>query len=1173
MKKLFKIPLYFLLLIAVFVGAVVYIYYFTTLPETEVNNWLRGFSAKNLGYNVSFQRLNRDVWNGLRLEGVEISPRGGFQPPVAFISRLELGFDLIGIVKGNYDFSSLKIDSLYARVPEEGFSFPKSTPKEPGKPSKLALMIDNIDLRTAAITLKNGNNIRLDSLKASFGIKKGNLDISVKQLAGDWPERNISLHSLSGRIVSKGDGYRLDSLKIDAGGTKLAFTGMLGKSFTDNLNLEFAATPFDFADISKIFNIRIPGLLSGNGTISGSISDLQGEANLDGTFLGKPFENIHAGYTFADGILKLKSLTGQIVKADVNASATFDLKAKPETYILSGTVRHLDLRNIGPALKTDFTGKVQLSGSGFKEENFNMSVDADLDSVRIENYYFDQVSGPVQFDLKTINFLPGFQARYKNTIVTGTGYLEYQGDLDITGHTEFNDLTNFTGQTFLKELGGRGKADFHVDGPTVDFSVLASFESDSAWTYGLFPGHLNVTVDLETFISHPVGEVSAKWSGGTLYSVATDSGYFHAAVSGVRVFIDSSSANGPVGSLVMKGKYDGVDVPPVFYADTLYGKAAGNTFFSREPIMLNVRPTETEFERLVMGIGTGTIKVTGAITNDLDLKVDVQATGFQIEPIVSQFYKDKDITGIWWGQAKLRGNFTNPKMDFNLEIDSLAVNDTVLGDLHAEFVYRDKNIHTDSTHLESNYGHYYFSGDLPVDLSFAEVPSRIPDKPIDLRMTASGSRLLLSEVFIPNIERFETDFKLEMRLGGTYSKPTITGQGSVTNGTLKILDLVDPLTNLNAYLRMDNETIYIDSMTAEARGGQEWTQLFGKILSAYRGAKPVQMVRASGTIRLITLGNFAYNISANGKNFYFQSDAYDVRGLADFNIRVVGENIPTVQGDITLRRLEVLDEFERFVTPEYNPNVVMEDSTLWNLDLAITAVNNIWVNNSDLNAELKGDLHVERQFGIMTILGELDIIRGTYNLLGQRFQFSSGTMQFQNVSTINPNINFVISTRLRNASHQNLAPVELNITGTLLEPKIGVSSTASISNEDLLKYLVTGSQVNPVGTSLFSQNLIGSISSTIPTFIPGLRGAGLFEELDIYPTQGGTQVSLAKYLSRSFSISYSQTISSSQQAGRTIGVEYYFSNNVSLNVTQGLQQGTTQNYEGISFDLNLNFEY
>jgi autotransporter translocation and assembly factor TamB len=147
----------------------------------------------------------------------------------------------------------------------------------------------------------------------------------------------------------------------------------------------------------------------------------------------------------------------------------------------------------------------------------------------------------------------------------------------------------------------------------------------------------------------------------------------------------------------------------------------------------------------------------------------------------------------------------------------------------------------------------------------------------------------------------------------------------------------------------------------------------------------------------------------------------------------------------------------------------------------------------------------------------------------------------------------------------------MQITGTLLEPKIGVASGSQVSNEDLLKYLLTGSQVNPLGTTQtnFSQTVLQSLTSTLPSIIPGFRGGGIFEELSLVPTEKGTELSLAKYISRSLYVRYSQRLS--VDPGRTIGVEYYLNDNVSLNVTRGVQG--TQKYEGISFDLNLNFEY
>jgi autotransporter translocation and assembly factor TamB len=1180
MKRVVRFPLYLLLAVLVLVAAVAYVYFFTTLPETEINNWLSGFSGKKLGFDITFEKVNRDIWNGLKLEGVRISRPGGSPLPLAYISHLDLEYKPEDLIRGRYHFNSLAIDSIYARVPEEGFAFPSSGQNSAGKPSNFSISIDKIHLGTAALDLKDGDYVALDSLQASLSFKKGDLDLRLASLAGRWPERDIGLNSLAGRVFSEGDGYRFDSLNADLGGSHLALSGTVGRSFTNDLDLRLIATPVDFDDISKIFDASLTGVLNGDLAIQGSLGDIRGRADLDGTFMDKPFENISCGYSFSDKILRLTDASGKIVRAPFKGSAEFNFGVRPETYSMTGTVRHLDLREIGPQLKTDFTGAIHIKGQGFKENNMAMSLDAKLDSVRIENYYFDQVSGSVSFDLKTIHFLPGFMARYKNTYLTGSGYLEYAGNLDIAGNADFQDLTNFTGQTFIKELGGRGKAQFHITGPTIDFNVDGSFESDSAWTYGLSPAHMSVNADLKSFITHPVGEVTGSWKGGTIYSIPSDSGYFQAAVSGDMVFIDTAAVNGPLGGLNMIARYDGTLLPPVFTVDTLYGLAASNRFFSRQPLIFNIHPTDTEFKSFVLGLGNGTINVNGSVANDLKLGLDVEATGFQIQPIVSQFYTDRRLTGIWWGQAKLRGDFANPQMDINLNVDSLAVNDTVLGNLTAPLVYRDKYIHTDSTRLVSNHGEYYFSGDLPVDLSFAQVENRFPENPINLNLAAFGNRLLLSEIFIPNIERLETDFNLQMRLGGTYSNPTVSGQGSLTEGTLKILDLVDPLTNFRAYLRMENETIYIDSAMADVHGGEEWIQTLGSIITARRKTKPDQYVVASGTMKLIGLGNFDYNIDVTAKNFYFQSDAYDVSGLADVKVKILGEKVPTVRGSISLIRLDVRDEFDRFVTPEYNPNIVLEDSTLWNLDLAISAPNNIWINNTDMDAEFRADVHVERQLGILTILGELDVIRGTDKIIGQRFQFVSGSMLFNNVSVVNPDLNFVVSTKVRNpaAPTEAPSPIELNITGTLQAPQIGVSSSSKtqVSKETLLQYLVSGSQVNPLsggsGLSIPQQNLLQSLSSTVPTFIPGLHGGKLFEEFDIYPTQGGAQLSLAKYLSRSLSISYSQTITNSSQAGKTIGVQYYLNNNVSLNVSQGGQ--TTQGkYEGISFDLNLNFEY
>jgi hypothetical protein len=1187
MKRIAKIPLYILLLVLIVVLAIAYVYYFTTLPESELNNYVRGLVGRSTSYEVSFQKVNRDIWNRLVLEGVEVIPRDGSSPAVAYVSKIELEYDIFDLLRQDYDFKSLEIDSIFARIPEGGFDFPSRPKDRPAqKPAGPSIEFDKINIRTAAVALNDTDLIAISSLRGSFSMLDDSLAVALDSIRADWSARGIALHSLRGNLYSSGkDRYRVDSLVAAVGNSHVTVNGTTGASFTSGLDLNYDLNPIDLEDIRRLTGVKLSGVFSADGTLRGAVGNFESEAVINGTFLEKPFENVETSFSYTDERLNFSSIHGEIFRALFDGSGSLDFGVKPEEYSYVGLVRHLDLREIGPALKTDFTGDVSMSGSGFNPKNFRMAIDGDLDSVRVDIYYFDHVSGSVEFDLEKIKFLPGFQGRYKDTYVRAGGVLEYQGDLDITGSAEFQDLTDFSGQTFLRELGGRGMADFHATGPTLDFAVRGSFESDSFWTYGLETGYITVQADLKSFVSHRVGRVSGYWTGGAAYSVPVDSGRFESVVSGERVFLEYVSVNGPQGSAIMYGEYDGTSIPPTFYADTLYGSFAGNRFFSRKPVALDIIGNVTRFRQAVMGLDTGSIIAAGDITNDtladaIYLNLDIDAVDFQIQPIVEQFYRDKEISGRWWGEARLRGDFEKPKIDFKIVIDSLSIDTVAMGSLHAMLHYDAGYLYSDSTRLGSEYGEYLFSGKLPLDLSFAEVANRLPEAPIDFQMIASGNRLVLGEVFVPNIESFETDFYVETHLIGTYAEPNIDGWGYFINGEMKVLDLVNPLTDVRAYFRMRNETIYIDSAIAHTPGGEEWTRGLEGLLTGRDKDVPRSRVSASGTMRLITLGVFDYDISVDGENVFFISDSYDVQGLADADLHVIGSTPPTVAGDIILMRLDVRDEFEAFIPPDLDTTLVLEDSTIWDLNLNIRANNNLWIRNSDVEAELKGDVFVERVVGRLNMLGTLETIRrGRYYLLTVPFNIESGTMTFNNVAVINPEIDFVITKRLRSQAGQIGAPspqeVELHITGTLLEPTIDVAEGSALTREELLASLLAGSEFGQLGSqggSSFSRSLVRSALPALTTAIGPLSGQ-FVEELEISPTAEGEtyQISVAKYVSNSLYVRYSQKLA--DVSGRTIGIEYYLGDNVTFTVSKGLIEGTTDNAQGISFDINLNFEY
>jgi autotransporter translocation and assembly factor TamB len=1173
MKRVLKIPLYIVAVIVLLMVSVVYLYYFTTLPERELNDWVDFKAYNKSGYRVSFERINRDIWDRVSLEGVTITPGAGKTGPSVKISRINLKYSILELLKGRYSLDSLVIDSVLISMTEAEGPKPEREKKAGASFSPPGISVGDIAINDVAVVLSAEDIIFVDSAVISASAEDESLRIQFKKLSARWPARDFELRGLTGEITVTDDGLHLSDVNVVTGRSRLSLTGPAGLTLIDKMNLTFECHPIDLEDISVLSGVKIEGKLDCSGSVNGDISDFSGRAVIDGVFMDKPYEKVELSYRLADGRLVFDSIEGRVFHAGFKGRGAIDFAARPEEYEYAGLVSHLDLREVAPDIRTDFSGQVEMKGQGFAESQFRMQVKCDLDSVSMEDFFFDEVAGRIEFDLERIRFLTGSRARYKNTFLEAAGVLVYTGDIDIAGNARFEDLTDFTDQTFLKQLGGRASAGFHLTGPTENFDIDVFFDSDSCWTYGLEPGEIHLYAELKSFIGHRVGGVSGRWTGGSVYSVPTDSGYFETTVSGERVFLDTVFVAGMDGGVWFKGFYDGTRVPPVFQADSIRGDIYGNRFSSLAPVILNIYPDRVEFDEFILGYLDGLLAVDGAVTNDLEMAVNFESSGFQIEPILSQISPDRQIRGIWNGSASLRGDFESPDIIFNLEIDSLSVDEVYLGSLEARADYSNGYITAEYAKLQSDYGIYNISGRLPLDLSFTEVENRLPEDAIDFSMESSGSRLLLSEAFISNVERFDTDFSFRINVSGTYANPKLTGSGELKNGVLKVIDLVNPLTDLRASIRMENEMIYVDSVRATVAGGEKYLgKAIGNLLSRGkdRGDKP--LIVASGTLRLLGLGDIFYDLHVKGQNVYFMTDAYDVSGLVDLDLNIRGETPPTIYGNINILRLDIRDEFKNFAGPDYDPAFsAVEDSTVWDLDLNVSAVNNIQVKNIEMDAELKADIRVRRHLGIMRFLGELQTIRGSYNLLGlKKFRFESGRLIYKDLATVDPDIDFLLTTR-RRVTDQKSGTVpytlQIHVGGTLLEPEI---TSQDLSQEDLLRELLKGSVAGePFTDGGSTAEILTSVTNLATSMgLDPLTAYNIIEEFEIDAYGDETRISIAKYLSRNLNVGLSGAVS--RDVRGSISMEYYINDNMLFRATQGMQGSEN---EGISLDFDINFEF
>lgn len=1174
MKKAVKIPLAGLSFVLFLLALLLFLYFFTVVPEQQLNDWFGYYLKDKIGLNITVDKINRDIWHQVRLEGIKVYIETDDEDVlIGDICLIKAEYSIIDILFGNFSFSNLWVSGVKLAIPVDDrgqLVLPlKSKESSEGELKLPKLNFDKYDFNDVEIELFAGGkeiSVLVDYLTGAFQSSERSLSLKIDSLRANCPQKGFEIESCSGGFVLMGDNWFIKSLSLKTGRSTIEISGNYGKLADPDFEITYSFSPIDLEDIRTLTNINLDGVFYLNGRHYGSYKNFKGKASGNGVLFEKSLKDFSFNYRFSPSRLSFNDFKGVVFNSPMAGNGYIDFGPKPESYGFMGTVNSLNLQNIASDIYTVFTGRVDLKGEGFSEKNMKMDIDMELTQADIDIYHFHQAKGKINLDMRSLNFHPAFMARYKNTRVSLEGHLEYAGQVYLHGVTYFYDLADFKEQFFITDLDGTGKADFLVSGAIEDFSITGSFYSDSCRFYGLTADTFALSIDLNSFISHKVGTVEGFWKNGHLYSVPVDSGYFSVVVSGEKFFLDKVYWENEDNQMSFSGLFDNGNIPPTFVIDTLTVKLWNDTVFSSRPLRIDVYEDEVEFKDFQLNFKSGSINMAGIVTYENRMNIDITAKGLEIEPIVNYFISDKKVSGMLSGEVEIGGNFDLPEFSADLSISELAIDEINQGTFTCRASYKDSELKLQPAKLQSDDALYALEGTFPVNLSFTYEGDRFPDVPVSVVFTGSGYSIMLLPAFVPSVENFYGSFDIDIVFTGTYDDPSVNGILTVNNGILKILELVGLITDIDISSRMENDIIYLDNVSGSV---ESYQNEIGKKINHYFGGKTGSYgrINGSGTIKLLGIGLFDYDLTLTGKDCAFYTDAYDIQGLVDIDLTINGSSPPVVGGQVLLKRLDMKEPFASFSTGAAEETEILEDSTAWNIELDILATNNLWIKNNEADIELRGDVLVLRQAGISRLLGQLNVIRGNFYLFGyKKFKIKKGEMIFNNISEMDPEINFEVTTRIRQDSI-HYEDFDLLITGTLTSPEIHTGDETTYSDEDILMILLANQAALGVESAGLSGNIVNSMRDIlIQTFNPFTR-TGVIDEFDInpYEGEGETRISVAKYISPKLFLRYSRRLS--QEAGETIGIEYIFNDNLSFEGRQGTKD------EGISFDLNFRYEF
>jgi autotransporter translocation and assembly factor TamB len=1191
MKKRYKIPLIFTCIVSFLVITIYLLITQTKLLETQVARYLSNLIDKDTPVQIKIGKIRGYIWGEVIVENLQLEyVEKGFEYTLLKLDKLSLSFNPLDLLQKKWSFSLVEFyhPTIQIKQASDGrFLVPALKKKKRTTGAVSNLSFPFILFKDGSFDLVSlQKSFTLDSINFALSLNKNREGINLNLLNGSLLAKTkeiLRLKKISIKSKIKTGEVYLEKLKLETTDSRIEFKDGIFtlKPFSFSINLK--GDPFYLTDIKRVSGVDLKGKLKLEGDLKGNHKRVKGDLVLNGDLFGKELSGLKTNFLYERKRFTFYSLRGKAFRAPVQLAGELNIGEKPESYLLKGKVESLDLANIvSTSLHSDLSGNLDMKGKGLNEKDLQLNFSLELEPGRFDRYSFSKASGTLSVTTEDVKFDKDFHLWYKNTEVTGEGRIGFYDTLNLTGRAIFNDLRDFRNQTFVKEIEGRGRFDFIAYGPFSDFALEGRFESDSIWGYKLFCSDLKADLKIKKFISRKGGVIQLLLWKGNAWGIPYDSLSSQILLEGDSVRIDSTRMFNNSLSLIFFGNLDISRYPQNLTFEKISLDYRGNKIESAIPARIEIDTLEVRFIENNFRMNGGSFSLSGRMDyyERMNLKFDLK--NMQVLSWERLSFPTRKIDGKLNATVELKGDFKNPEINLYTEIRDINYEGVDLGFLSGSMSYKDKKLFLDKVSLMHLDGNYSLSGIIPINLSFYPVSDRFLDQSQNLVFKGEGNRFSLICLFIPDLEYLQGLFKGEVIITGTPLHPKLEGDLELSQGTLKLVHIQNPITQVRGKLRMENENLYIEEVRGFAL--QEKITNDNLLKKFWHIIFPEEKIKGElflyGNINLGDIRRFKYELTLVGRDLPLSYEYADLVSTVDFNLEISGVSPPLVSGEILFSHLAFRDPFNSLMQATAGPPIPQEN--LWDLELNLSGDNNFWVLNQDMQAEFKGEVLLSRKSGDLKLLGDLETIRGKYFIYGTTFKIEKGSFVFDNIQKIDPKLDFLVSSSLNGSTYsvkdsmaQTGQEVELAIVGTLSAPEIKPASGSPYSKEqiaELLAFHQRFSTGESGGGSLFQYKLAGSLGEAYANrFLENLatRSIGV-ETFEIKPLEPGkfslweSEVTVGKYISNKVYLRYTRRLTES--TGQEGGLEYRLSKRFYL-------EGNRDKQGLFHLGLNLYWEY
>ncbi|SFU19922.1 translocation/assembly module TamB domain-containing protein [Sedimentitalea nanhaiensis] len=343
-----------------------------------------------------------------------------------------------------------------------------------------------------------------------------------------------------------------------------------------------------------------------------------------------------------------------------------------------------------------------------------------------------------------------------------------------------------------------------------------------------------------------------------------------------------------------------------------------------------------------------------------------------------------------------------------------------------------------------------------------EIDGTVNQTTLNSDVTARGQLQLgiVNRFITPNSVKGAANFDLALK--GQPALESLSGTISTTNTSVAIPAAVHTIKNLNANIALANGRADISVSGGLGAGGQ--VRITGPVTLAPPFDASIlteiqQLVVTDGSIyKTLLNGQLKYNGTATGT------------GAIAGNI-LIGEtriNIAAVSGSLgaaPIPPIQHVGETGQVELTRARAGLIETASSSPGPDLAlnvgISAPNKIFVTGRGLNAELGGSIQVRGTVANVQPAGQINLIRGRFDIAGRRLALSKGLVSLQ--GNLKPYMEFGVTSSTSDGT------ASLDIEGPLDAPKITITSDPTRPSGEALAMLVFGNQYSELSPLKIAQ--------------------------------------------------------------------------------------------------------